>query len=157
MKGFVNSKPLIKWPNDIIINDKKVGGVLIEIYQNSYIICGIGINLFPSSFYPACATSLVQNNIGTFLNFKDLRGKILESLTCELDNGLKLEASFVLDKVTSYLSTPPDSSVQFIKDNQPFRAVVLGLSQNGELIVELENKKIIALNSREVNLIADYK
>lgn len=158
---FINSKPFIKWPNDVVVGGKKIGGILIEIYQYSYIIAGIGINLFPNSLFPACATSLCEHSTNLALNFKDLRDKVLNTLSCKLNDSFKLfgekGASFVLDKVTSYLSTPPGSSVQFIKDNQPFRAVVLGLSQNGELIVELENKKIIMLSSREVNLKADYK
>src|SRR6056297_1639751 len=41
---------LIKWPNDIIINGKKIAGILTEmsaeINQVNYIIMGIGVNLF---------------------------------------------------------------------------------------------------------------
>ena len=38
-----------KWPNDILLNDKKVAGILIESAsfgtENPYIIAGIGVNL----------------------------------------------------------------------------------------------------------------
>ncbi|MDR2464614.1 MAG: biotin--[acetyl-CoA-carboxylase] ligase [Holosporales bacterium] len=34
----------IKWPNDVLMNQKKVSGVLIEIVER-YVIVGIGINL----------------------------------------------------------------------------------------------------------------
>ena len=41
-------KPLLKWPNDIMINNKKVGGILIDVSITSnkleYVIIGIGIN-----------------------------------------------------------------------------------------------------------------
>ena len=36
--------PQIKWPNDILIDGKKVSGVLIEYAQN-FVIVGIGINI----------------------------------------------------------------------------------------------------------------
>ena len=36
--------PMIKWPNDIIIDDNKVGGILIETLGNSVVI-GVGINI----------------------------------------------------------------------------------------------------------------
>lgn len=36
--------PQIKWPNDILIDDKKVCGILIE-YAGNFVIVGIGINL----------------------------------------------------------------------------------------------------------------
>lgn len=40
----------IKWPNDIWLNDKKLGGILVESYfdeKNVNFVIGIGINLFP--------------------------------------------------------------------------------------------------------------
>ncbi|KCZ76268.1 biotin-[acetyl-CoA-carboxylase] ligase, partial [Anncaliia algerae PRA109] len=39
----------IKWPNDILINKFKIGGVLIEKYMN-YNIIGIGINLYNTNY-----------------------------------------------------------------------------------------------------------
>ncbi len=36
--------PQIKWPNDILINDEKISGILIE-YSASFVIIGIGINI----------------------------------------------------------------------------------------------------------------
>ena len=36
--------PQIKWPNDVLINGKKISGVLIEYSQN-FVIVGIGINV----------------------------------------------------------------------------------------------------------------
>lgn len=54
----------IKWPNDIILNDKKAGGILIENILRgngwSYSIIGLGLNVSQSAFPPALpfATSL---------------------------------------------------------------------------------------------------
>jgi BirA family biotin operon repressor/biotin-[acetyl-CoA-carboxylase] ligase len=48
-----HAKVLIKWPNDLILNSKKVGGILIEkkkIEQNTYFIIGIGINVLQTDF-----------------------------------------------------------------------------------------------------------
>jgi BirA family biotin operon repressor/biotin-[acetyl-CoA-carboxylase] ligase len=36
--------PQIKWPNDILIDNNKVGGILIETHGNSVVI-GVGINI----------------------------------------------------------------------------------------------------------------
>lgn len=40
---------MIKWPNDIVIGNKKVSGTLTEYHKNC-VICGIGINVNASSF-----------------------------------------------------------------------------------------------------------
>jgi BirA family biotin operon repressor/biotin-[acetyl-CoA-carboxylase] ligase len=43
--------PGIKWPNDIMLNYKKIGGVLTEVVDQS-IVLGIGLNLNVRSFPP---------------------------------------------------------------------------------------------------------
>lgn len=45
------SPPLIKWPNDILINNKKMGGCLIEGCLESYVVIGVGLNIahYPSN------------------------------------------------------------------------------------------------------------
>lgn len=37
-------RPMIKWPNDILIDGRKVAGILIEYLQN-FVVIGIGINI----------------------------------------------------------------------------------------------------------------
>ncbi len=41
--------PLIKWPNDLIVSDKKIAGILIEVKQNVCVV-GIGFNINQSIF-----------------------------------------------------------------------------------------------------------
>ena len=40
----------LKWPNDLYINRKKCGGILIQ--KNQALICGIGMNLFHHDEFP---------------------------------------------------------------------------------------------------------
>ena len=39
-------RPLVKWPNDILVNDRKICGILLEGVEN-FLIAGIGINVAP--------------------------------------------------------------------------------------------------------------
>ena len=51
LKKYSNNKILIKWPNDLLINKKKICGILqevIEFKNKKYLIIGIGINTFIS-------------------------------------------------------------------------------------------------------------
>jgi BirA family biotin operon repressor/biotin-[acetyl-CoA-carboxylase] ligase len=68
VENFTGLHPLIKWPNDILVNGKKVAGLLNEMSaetdQINFVIMGIGVNInmqvdqFPDHLrYPA--TSLV--------------------------------------------------------------------------------------------------
>lgn len=61
--GFIFKETLVsmgfdvwlKWPNDIYLGDKKIGGVLVNIYKEE-VICGIGLNIDAEGF-----ASLQQN------------------------------------------------------------------------------------------------
>ena len=44
-----NCNALIKWPNDIIVNKKKICGTICDIYKN-HLIIGVGLNLIKYSF-----------------------------------------------------------------------------------------------------------
>ena len=48
IRKFTNIDCSLKWPNDIILNKKKVGGILIETKKNNndtYAVIGIGLNI----------------------------------------------------------------------------------------------------------------
>lgn len=46
---LVRARPMLKWPNDLIINDQKCAGILVEsetrVGQSPLVIIGIGINI----------------------------------------------------------------------------------------------------------------
>ena len=58
-------KPEIKWPNDLLINGKKIAGILTELNAElnriNYVVIGIGLNVnTPADRLPAHGTSLAQ-------------------------------------------------------------------------------------------------
>lgn len=57
----------VRWPNDLILNDRKVGGILTQLAQDrrrgSWAVIGVGLNLGPMTFPPELAqvaTSLAR-------------------------------------------------------------------------------------------------
>lgn len=66
-KKLLNEKVSIKWPNDILIENKKVAGILIETsvigQKLNWVIIGIGININQEEFQPHLpnATSLIHH------------------------------------------------------------------------------------------------
>lgn len=80
-------KPQIKWPNDILIKGKKVGGILIESAiqgeRVDYAIIGIGLNInLDPSFFPQIspfATSL-SKELGQEISYLSVVKSLLEEL-----------------------------------------------------------------------------
>ncbi|MDO4975059.1 MAG: biotin--[acetyl-CoA-carboxylase] ligase [Alphaproteobacteria bacterium] len=71
----------LKIPNDLLINDKKLSGVLIEVYY-PYAIIGIGINLISS---PISITTNIKDEFNILVKSEE----IVENLYKELVIGIK--------------------------------------------------------------------
>jgi len=134
----------IKWPNDIIVNDKKAGGILIEnILRGSnwvYAIVGLGLNILQESFPPELpnATSL---KIASSRSFKPqtmrdmLRQNILEAL------GRKSNAEGTMRLYNEYLFRR--SAVQAFSDGRDtWQGIIVKANADGKLLVQLENGSI---------------
>jgi BirA family biotin operon repressor/biotin-[acetyl-CoA-carboxylase] ligase len=83
-------QPDIRWPNDLLLNQKKVGGILVEALAEQDnlrpVILGIGINLHQSSFPPDLATPATSLDLetGTRISRQHLLVALLQSLHREL-------------------------------------------------------------------------
>ncbi len=80
-----NLSPDIKWANDILINGKKICGILAEMTETktgTAVVVGIGINLEPANFPPEIASiaTSVEQEINQKINVETL----LEHLTAKL-------------------------------------------------------------------------
>jgi BirA family biotin operon repressor/biotin-[acetyl-CoA-carboxylase] ligase len=87
--------PTIKWPNDILIDGKKISGILIE-YAKDFVIIGIGINIKSNPVLRSYKTTKVadyapnvsrdellsvlikQMDIWTICNFKPVKKRWME-------------------------------------------------------------------------------
>lgn len=92
-KVLINYIPKVnlKWPNDIVVKGKKIGGILCEIVENT-IILGIGINIDMSEQdlkkIDKPATSL-YDELKTFTSLKEERENIFHALTNQFLNNFK--------------------------------------------------------------------
>ncbi len=94
LSKFINSKPLYKWPNDVLVQEKKISGVLIETI-NKYIIIGIGINI---TTYPTQNTKLPATCLNEHTSRDIPLTEILESLVLNLDSKIKCNNSDVINE-----------------------------------------------------------
>lgn len=129
----------LKWPNDIIISGKKVGGILIEpIIQGTNllsIIIGVGINIidYPKSkdiIFPA--SCLKENGIKT--SAQNLLSEILEKLLQfkSLENfqliDLFKENAYSLGKLIKIRQ----------KNNEFIEGIFHSINENGNLVIKTE-------------------
>lgn len=153
----------IKWPNDIIINSKKVSGILTEMsaqidYVN-HIVIGIGINVqtedFPEELRDI-ATSLYLE-LGRKINRAALIEKICEYFETYFRIFLQTEdLSLIVQQYNSYLVNM-DRPVRVMDAKEPFEGKARGITARGELLVDTwESRKLVSSGEVSVRGIYGY-
>jgi BirA family transcriptional regulator, biotin operon repressor / biotin---[acetyl-CoA-carboxylase] ligase len=143
----------IKWPNDILVNEKKIAGILIENnLQNNQInwcVAGIGINVNQENFGEITqATSL------KLITQKDYSIElVLEKLCQHLEKHyLALRNKKFEHLKTTYLNNLYGLNKRLGFEMQGLRKNmrVLGISENGLLQLEEDSGDVIEVDVKEV-------
>lgn len=147
----------IKWPNDLIINGKKVCGILTElsaeIERVNYIVVGIGINVKSIEFdneISKVATSIFKE--GYEVTRVDIVKNILEEfehLYKDYIHGGNKEA--VLE-ICRNKSAVVGKKVYAIKGNQKEFVECLDINEDGNLIVKNEKGDVKEIMSGEISI-----
>ena len=141
----------LKWPNDLIFENKKIGGILVEkeVFANfTKTIVGIGINL---------ELDKKESWWGDFkeLNGKNLRDKIINKIL------MKFEILF-RDRLEDWKSLWNQSCIHneaiisVARNNETIKGKYLGVNDAGELLLENEKGNIISFSSGEVSIKGIY-
>ena len=134
-----------KWPNDVLIDGKKVCGILIENSLEgdriAYSVVGIGINVnqrtFPSHL-SGRATSLASA-LGQSWN----RPALLRSLLTELDKQYRHIHESIHDIVPEWKKRSPmlGGTYELIQGDRRIRGKALDVQDDGALIMEVDGSK----------------
>ena len=139
----------IKWPNDVLVNDKKISGILIEAGEQGKVVIGIGVNIKKSPkseniIYPT--TSLFEEGINIdrvdfikeFISvFEEIKYVYLKRGMVEIVKIWQAEAKGIGEKIKIKLL------------NNEKIGVFKGIDNNGRLILDI-NDNIEIFNAGDV-------
>ena len=84
---FADLLVVIKWPNDLLIKGKKVGGILVERLPSGHLIIGIGLNLnLTKKMLPdeiRCTATSLRIETGKSISIADFAVVIIKELDRE--------------------------------------------------------------------------
>ena len=136
----------LKWPNDVLLNEKKVGGILVEGKLEAdkihYIIVGIGVNvnnILPSELTDIATT--LSNVVGKKLQ----RIPILLSILREIDTQYSLLLNGKEKRIISEwkkLSCTLNKNVEIVMDNERIKGKAVDLLPDGALLVKTHEGKL---------------
>ena len=144
----------IKWPNDILSENKKIGGILIENYFNkskiNASIIGVGINLNQEKF----------ENLPKATSLKIITGKkwvskiILDILVPLLEEYLFMfdfHDSSILDQYQKKLWRI-NKTVFFNRDGKLHKGKFRGVDESGMIIFQDKGKMICKFNNSQISI-----
>ncbi len=139
---FIHDEIKLKWPNDILVNGKKMGGVLIEsqLQSGSHAcsIVGLGINVNQSQFsFPGAASMNMATGLTYDLN--ELLQRLLEVLEGEYlmlrNGGIRALKQRYLDYLFRFKEPH-----QFESDGENFIGTIHDVDEYGRLCMISDGK-----------------
>jgi BirA family transcriptional regulator, biotin operon repressor / biotin---[acetyl-CoA-carboxylase] ligase len=135
----------IKWPNDILVDEQKIAGVLIENQLRGSMIAssiiGVGINVNQTGFGQLNATSIKKEKDQFFI-INDLLFSFLNSFenywSLWLEQGKPTLESLYREKLLGV-----DSERSFEDAKGVFRGIVSGVTEEGKLKIRRGDKECV--------------
>ncbi len=152
LKKYGDTK--IKWPNDIVLNGKKICGILsignVESSELKNIMTGIGINVNCESFESSlCYASSLKTETGHGVDETVLLAEIIKSIDYNLRH---IDIQNQIQKYKKQCITlNKEVTVNNINGDTILKGVCTDILPDGSLEITSEGKKI-AINSNEVSV-----
>lgn len=162
LKQFIATTEIkIKWPNDILWNDKKLCGSLIEISAESnaiaQVVIGIGLNVnsdtehHPLPDKPWC--SLYELS-GAFYDRNEIIAHLIFTLNQYLTQFLKHDLQFFMDEWKHY-DYLMDKRITVTQTSESLTGVACGINTTGQLILRDDEGRLHLLSSGDTSLKAN--
>jgi len=147
----------IKWPNDIVLGNKKVCGILSEMKLEgrsaAYCVIGVGINIGQKVFVQELqdkATSLVAE--GVQVDVESLLTVVLEAFAGLYDTFIESgDLGFIMDKYNEMLAGR-NGQVRVLEPGGEYEGKSLGINRTGELLVEKKDGTVQEVFAGEVSV-----
>lgn len=137
----------LKWPNDVLINGKKVGGILCESKLSGGVIksmvIGIGLNVnetiddFPKNLRLNATSLMIED--GKQYQLEIILTNILDHLEFRIQN---IDATHLQLKDWEERCAHLNQKVTFHSGNEVVTGVFKGLSSTGQAIISINNKEV---------------
>lgn len=148
--------PELKWPNDLLFNGKKIGGILTEMHAEpslvSFVIVGIGINVNQESFpagIAATATS-IRKESGRLTYRLELLVRLLAQFETDYNRFLREGPRFVVERFESVSTFDKGRRVRVDTGTETYTGTTAGLSPEGLLLVSRDNGPLVTVIAGDV-------
>ena len=139
--GVDRNKIELKWPNDVLVDTKKISGVLLEAFDN-FIIIGIGLNILkvPKN-ETKWKTTKLNNYIKNERSVEEIAYEILDKTFQNYLIWKERNFIFFQDRINSTFKNINDEiEIKLSNINKPIAGIFLGLAETGAFKIKVGDK-----------------
>ena len=130
--------PVLKWPNDILIGDLKVGGIIAEQFDDCVVV-GIGINVLQNSHelpIPTATSLLLECEEDLIKAREQLIAYLLQEIRSEFDAWNLAHDNVEILKKYSKLSATLGKQIKLdFQNGETKESTATGIAENGGLLI----------------------
>lgn len=146
----------LKWPNDLLLGGKKIGGILTEMHAEPnlvrFVVVGIGLNAnqekFPAEL-SSVATSLRLES-GRPQSRLELAVRLLSQFETDYNRFLREGAAFVVERFQAVSSFANGKRVRVETGRTTYQGTTAGLSPEGLLLVKKDDGSTVTVIAGDV-------
>ena len=160
IEAVCQKQPQIKWVNDILLEEKKIGGILtqaivdFESGATGWIILGIGINFstpelaFPEELRKTAGSIFAREKPTVSRNrlIAEVIGRVLAPAA-------KYSEKEIIERYKQRLSTLGQKVLVSSGGSEPYPATALDIDSAGHLVVQTSSGEILCLSAGEVSIL----
>ena len=152
-------KPQIKWPNDILINRKKVTGILTELQAESdrihSVIIGIGMNVnqqkndFPEELQEIATSLLIEGGV------KISRARVIQEVLVRIETLYEqflVEGFLPIKQLWESYAISLGQEIKATTVNSTIIGKAIGITDEGVLLLEDHSGKIHSIYSADIHI-----
>lgn len=146
----------VKWPNDILADNMKICGILIENFSRRdkihSTIIGIGLNVNQTKFENLPQAGSLKTISQQNFNLDKLLVDLSESIETKVYDGLTIPISQIVEDYQSHLFGINQTSVFQFPDGTSEKGIIYGIQEDGKLLVKF-NSDLKAFALKEIKLL----
>ena len=158
IEEVTGKKPGIKWVNDLLLDGKKICGILTEAVTNfesgslDWVVAGIGINIHTRTEEFPPELRMLAGSVDPEGRIPGLRNRLAAAvISCMAGQDVSLQQEQILEKYKARLIML-GRKITVVQGQDTWPATALDLSEEGHLIVRKENGETLSLSSGEIRI-----
>lgn len=140
----------IKWPNDVVLSQKKICGILTEMGMDGakigYVLIGVGINVntgdFPEELQDKATSLFLESKEEQIYDRAQVIALVMKHFEQDYEQFTKTCDLTFLQKDYEKILANLDQPVRILNGKESFEGICRGIDKSGELLVECSEDSI---------------